>query len=112
MKRLLILFLSFFLFLPACDQIEGMFATDIGEILENPGQYAGQEVTIKGEVTRAINIFGLQFYKVKDETGEIYVIPNSTTPDKGMTVLVDGTVKEFVKIRKIEVIAIKEKRRR
>lgn len=68
--------------------------TDIGKISENPRQYNGTSVSIRGKIT--LECASGCWFILKDETGTIYVIlsqDNFAIPQlQGQTVTAQGTV--------------------
>jgi len=92
------------LFLSACT-----LPTKIGDIVNDPQGFANREVTVKGTVTESLNLFGISYYKIKDDSGEIMVIPIAAVPNEGAEMKVTGTVTQYFKIGDNELIAIKEK---
>ena len=100
--------------LVSCEIAQKMMATPIAEIVENPENYDGKNVTIYGEVIEHINVpLVIQAYKVKDDSGkEIYVIADKnrqSLPEKNSSLQVSGTVDQAVKIMKLKVVCINEK---
>ena len=73
------------LFLASC-------TTDIKEIKENRTDYLGEKVKIEGTVN--MNIPFTKIYKIKDETGTIYVEASSDLPNKDQKYTVKGIVRE------------------
>src|SRR4029079_11436072 len=65
--------------------------TPIGELLQNSSKYHGKEGRIKGEVKEAAGLLGKGAYQVKDETGTLTVISEtSAPPPSGSTIGVKG----------------------
>ena len=65
--------------------------TSIQKIINNPGAYAGKELTIEGEIIDRTAFFGtLKFYKIKDNSGEIIVITRKSLPEVKSSALVKG----------------------
>lgn len=82
-----------FITLTGCERF-GFGFTKIGDLLKNPSHYDGKVVKIKGEVINVMKLplLKTKLYIVKDDTGEILVIANSTTPGMGMKVRVKGVL--------------------
>ena len=72
---------------------EGISLTPIGKIINNPREYDGKKVTIQGKVTDVFSFFFIKYFKVKDKTGEIFVVTKRTLPKKGEKVKIKGVVK-------------------
>ena len=72
--------------------------TSIEKIVNNPGDYAGKELAVEGEITDRTAFFGtLKFYKIKDKSGDIIVITKKSLPEVKSNAVVKGRlVDEFV----------------
>ncbi len=70
--------------------------TPIKEILASPAQFEGQEVKVKGRVTRVAKILAMSGYNLRDETGEITVITYGKLPGENDEVAIKGKVKSAV----------------
>lgn len=86
-----------------------MFATPIKKILDNPRDYSGKNVTIRGEVTEVAGLVFVQYFVVRDNTGEITVITKRPLPRKGSEITVKGKVREAFSIGDRQFIVIVEK---
>jgi hypothetical protein len=54
--------------------------TPIGELLQNSSKYNGKTVRIKGEVKESAGLLGRGAYQVKDDTGQLTVISETSAP--------------------------------
>jgi len=54
--------------------------TPIGELLQNSSKYNGKEVRIKGEVKESAGLLGRGAYQLKDGTGTLTVISETSAP--------------------------------
>ncbi len=88
-----------------CDQIS---STSIGKIIENPREYAGNQVMIKGEVTDAVSFFVVKYFMIKDGSGEIAVVTTRPLPRKGERIRVSGTVEEAFSIGGKQLLVVVE----
>ena len=52
----------------------GIDTTRISDILAHPRDYADKEVTISGEVTETFSLFVVKYFVVRDSSGEISVV--------------------------------------
>ena len=86
----------------------GLFSTPIGKILANPRAYAGQTVTVSGEVTQIFSLVIIKYFRVRDETGEITIVTDKPPPKVGTKVKVKGTVQEAFSIGNQQLIVIVE----
>jgi hypothetical protein len=85
-----------------------MFATPIRKILDNPRDYSGKTVTIEGKVTEVAGLVFVQYFVVKDNTGEITVITKRPLPRKDSEITVRGKVRQAFAIGDRQVIVIVE----
>ncbi len=84
--------------------------TSIKEILGNPAAYRGKEVTIEGEVTDRTGFFVVvNFFKVRDKTGEIAVVTRKSLPDLKSTVQVKGTLNDTFPVGDQKFLVLVEK---
>ena len=74
--------------------------TSIGDIIADPSQYEGKEVTIEGTVSNNLWLALLTkgAYRLTDDTGSIWVVCSHTPPEKNDEVKVKGTVGKAVSI--------------
>ncbi len=93
------------LFVTACGSI---FPTKIGKILEDPRDYDGKVVTVKGTVKESVNIIFLKSFVVSDGTGEIMVTTARAVPRVGATVTVKGTVNQAFALGSESIIVVEE----
>ena len=64
----------------------------IGSIVAAPAAYNGKQVSVQGEVTEALSILNFGYFRLKDPTGEILIVPSRTYPRPGERVDVSGKV--------------------
>lgn len=89
----------------------GLGTTPIRKILENAKAYDGREVTVRGRVVQTISFLGVKYYKLRDETGEIAVIPDRELPPEGTEKRVHGVVEHLFSIGDLKMVVIYEGRR-
>lgn len=89
----LLLGLAVPLALTGCERLEFGY-TKISDLQKNPSQYDGKEVKIKGKVIDVMKLpfFEMKLYMVKDDTGEILVTTDTTTPGMDTEVRVKGVL--------------------
>ncbi len=85
-----------------------MFATPIGKILDNPRDYSGKTVKIAGKVTEVVGLVFIQYFVVKDGTGEITVVTQRPLPREGSEITVKGKVQQAFSIGDKQLIVIVE----
>jgi len=85
-----------------------LFATDIGTIKNDPRAFDGKRVTVAGEVRSTINVLGLGYYEVGDDTGSIGVVTRGAVPKKGDRVRVTGTVDQAFAVAGKSLVVIVE----
>ena len=86
----------------------GMFATPIEKILKNPRDYSGKTVTVSGKVTEATGLIFMQYFVVKDKTGEITVITKRPLPRENTKITVKGQVDAAFSLGDKQLIVIVE----
>jgi hypothetical protein len=86
-----------------------LFSTKIRAIKENPGAFDGREVAIAGQVTSSWNLVFVKYYKVRDNTGEIYVVTESALPHEGDHVRVKGKVDQAFAIGGNRMVVVVER---
>ncbi len=83
--------------------------TGIEKVLSNPSEYRGKEVTVEGEVTDRTAFFVvINFFKVKDKTGEITVATKRSLPDLKSIVQVKGRVNEAFPVGDRKLLILEE----
>ena len=86
--------------------------TPIGELLQNSSKYNGKEVRIKGEVGESAGLLGKGAYQVKDGTGTLTVISEtSAPPPTGSTIGVKGVFQALLTFGSKSLAVLKEKSR-
>ncbi len=105
-KTGIFLLLAFILF--CFTQCEGLLATDIQKIVDNPQQFTDKEITVRGTVGNVTDLAVLRYYKLADNTGEIHVIAKGDLPSRGDKVTVTGKVKPVFKIGNSQFTVIEE----
>ena len=67
---------------------------NIGEINNNPENFANEQIKIKGEVIEkySVPIVNIGAYKLDDGSGSIWVITSSGVPGVGTDIKVDGNI--------------------
>ena len=83
--------------------------TPIGELLQNSSKYNGKEVRIKGEVEESAGLLGKGAYQVKDGTGTLTVISEtSAPPPSGSTIGVKGVFQALLTFGSKSLAVLKE----
>ncbi len=82
--------------------------TKISDILGDPRTYQDKSVSVSGKVMSSFSL-GFKYYLLKDETGEIYIIPKGAVPKEGELVKATGIFKQKLKIGKRQISVIEEK---
>ena len=86
--------------------------TPISELLQNSSKYNGKEVRIKGEVKESAGLLGKGAYQVKDGTGTLTVISEtSAPPPTGSTIGVKGVFQALLTFGSKSLAVLKEKSR-
>jgi hypothetical protein len=66
----------------------------IGSVLADPSKYRNREVQISGDVVDSYGVLGRGVYRVRDDTGELWVMSGEGVPRTGARVKVRGTVRD------------------
>ena len=66
----------------------------IGSVLADPSKYRNREVQIAGDVVDSYGVLGRGVYRVRDGSGELWVMSNEGVPRTGSRVKVRGTVRD------------------
>jgi hypothetical protein len=83
--------------------------TPIGELLQNSSKYNGKEVRIKGEVKESAGLLGKGAYQVKDGTGTLTVISEtSAPPPSGSTIGVKGVFQALLTLGSKSLAVLRE----
>ena len=91
-------------FLAGCASV-----TPIGELLQNSSKYNGKEVRIKGEVKESAGLLGKGAYQVKDGTGTLTVISEtSAPPPSGSTIGVKGVFQALLTLGSKSLAVLRE----
>ena len=74
--------------------------TRIGDILADPSQYEGKDLTIKGTVgeTAWFALVGKGAYQLGDGSGNIWVVTSQPPPQKGQSISAKGKVQSAFSI--------------
>lgn len=73
--------------------LTGCDRTKISDINQDPGRFAGKDVTIAGEVTNAFGALNQGAFEVDDGTGRLWVVSSGFgVPAQGARVAVTGRV--------------------
>jgi hypothetical protein len=83
--------------------------TPIGELLQNSSKYNGKEVRIKGEVKESAGLLGKGAYQVKDGTGTLTVISEtSAPPPSGSKIGVKGVFQALLTLGSKSLAVLRE----
>ena len=66
----------------------------INQVLADPGKYREKEVKLSGSVTDSFSLTSRGVYRLKDDTGQLWVVSDHGVPRTGARVTVHGTVRE------------------
>ena len=80
----------------------------IGTILADLRTYDGQSLTIRGEVTRTLNVMLVKAYEVSDGTGTIVVVTERGLPEVGETLTISGVVNQLFEVGGMEMTVLLE----
>jgi hypothetical protein len=66
----------------------------ITDVLSNPSRYRDREIQISGDVLDSFSLLNRGVYRVRDETGQLWVVSDRGVPNSGARVTVKGTIRE------------------
>ncbi len=86
--------------------------TPIRDLLNDPSEYDGKTVRIKGEVQGAVGGLGVGAYEVKDDTGRLTVISEQESPPRsGAKVGVKGKFQALLSLGFKSLAVLREESR-
>lgn len=93
MKKSFLLMAALLVTLCGCDYFPFGY-TAIGDIVQNPANYQGKEVKVKGTVSNVLKIPFVEFkvYTVKDEGGELTVLTDAQLPALNQKIALRATI--------------------
>ena len=86
--RLIALLLATAMFDIACASVT------INKVLADPARYRNQEITLSGQVSDSFSVASRGAYKIRDDSGELWVVSEKGVPRSGAEVKVTGRVQE------------------
>lgn len=66
----------------------------INKVLSDPGRYRDRDVNVSGEVTDSFSVGSRGAYRLKDGSGQLWVVSNHGVPRNGAQVVVKGRIRE------------------
>ena len=66
----------------------------INKVLADPPKYRNQEITLSGQVSDSFSVASRGAYKIRDGSGELWVVSDKGVPRSGAQVKVTGRVQE------------------
>lgn len=66
----------------------------IDRVLADPSRYRDRQVQISGEVVDSYSLLGRGVYRVRDKSGQLWVLSERGVPRDGARVKVKGTIRE------------------
>jgi hypothetical protein len=66
----------------------------INKVLADPSRYRDKEVTLSGQVSDSFSVASRGAYKIRDDSGELWVVSEKGVPRTGAEVKVTGRVRE------------------
>ncbi len=88
MNRLLLLLLATVMLEAACASVT------INKVLADPARYRNQDITLSGQVSDSYSVASRGAYKIRDDSGELWVVSEKGVPRTGAEVKVTGRVRE------------------
>ena len=72
----------------------GCATKSIDKVLADPMRYRDRQVQIAGEVVDSYSLLGRGVYRVRDSSGQLWVLSDVGVPRDGARVKVKGTIRE------------------
>ena len=72
----------------------GCATKSIDRVLADPTRYRDRQVQISGEVVDSYSVLGRGAYRVRDDSGQLWVVSDRGVPRDGARVKVKGTIRE------------------
>ena len=66
----------------------------INKVLADPSRYRDRDVTVSGEVTDSFSVMSRGAYRVRDASGQLWVVSEQGVPRNGARVEVKGKIRE------------------
>jgi hypothetical protein len=86
--------------------------TPIGELLQNSSKYNGKTVRVKGEVKESAGLLGRGGYELRDDTGTLTVLSEtSAPPPTGSKIGVKGVFEALLTIGSKSLAVLREESR-
>jgi hypothetical protein len=86
--------------------------TPISELLQNSSKYNGKTVRVKGEVKESAGLLGRGAYQIKDDTGQLTVLSEtSAPPPTGSKVGVKGIFEALFTLGSKSLAVLREQER-
>ena len=74
--------------------VAGCATKKIDNVLADPMRYRDKQVQISGEVVDSYSLLGRGVYRVRDNTGQLWILSDTGVPRDGARVKVKGTIRE------------------
>jgi hypothetical protein len=85
-------------------------ATEVSQLLANPGEFDGRFVTVKGTVQESAAVMGVGGYRLRQGPSEIYILSSHGIPSTGTQVTVSGTFKQALALGGLQYAVIVERK--
>ena len=86
--------------------------TPISELLQNSSKYNGKTVSVKGEVKESAGLLGRGAYQIKDDTGQLTVVSESSAPPpSGSKITAKGVFEALLTIGSKSLAVLREQSR-
>jgi hypothetical protein len=66
----------------------------VNKVLADPSRYRDREVSVSGEVTDSFSVMSRGAYRLKDGSGQLWVVSENGVPRNGAQVVVKGKIRE------------------
>lgn len=66
----------------------------VNKVLADPSRYRDREVNVSGEVSDSFSVMSRGAYRLKDGSGQLWVVSENGVPRNGARVVVKGKIRE------------------
>jgi hypothetical protein len=66
----------------------------VNKVLADPSRYRDKDVTVTGEVSDSFSVMSRGAYRIKDDSGQLWVVSDKGVPRNGARVEVKGKIRE------------------
>ncbi len=80
----------------------------IRDVVNNPREYAGKQITVEGTVTAIYSLVIIKYFEISDGTATLGVVSSKPLPKKGEHIRVTGRLEEAFSLGDISMTILLE----